>query len=137
MTADAVDPSLVRRVALLARLGLPPAELDAAGRQLGSILKHFEALQSVDTTGVPPLVHALEAPGVPMPDTLAPFPDPRGTLLSLTEHAREGLFVVPRVLEADFGEPAAGDKSGSGAPRGGAGAAAGGHEPDDDGPDVG
>ena len=103
MTADDVDPELVRRVAELARLGLPAAELDAAGRQLGSVLGHFRALQSVNTDGVEPLVHALESPGVPAPDRVAPFPDPRGALLTLTAHAREGLYVVPRVLDADFG----------------------------------
>jgi aspartyl-tRNA(Asn)/glutamyl-tRNA(Gln) amidotransferase subunit C len=120
VTADDVDPDLVRRVAELARLGLPDAELDAARRHLGSILGHFRALQSVDTTGVEPLVHALEAPGAPAPDRVEPFPDPRGTLLTLTAHAREGLYIVPRVLDADFGP----DLGSGGGPHGGAGDAA-------------
>ncbi len=99
----AVDAELVRRVAHLARLGLPPSEMEAASRELDSVLGHFRALQAVDTTGVEPLVHALEAPGVPQRDAVAAFPDPRAALLPLTAHAREGLFVVPRVFEADFG----------------------------------
>ncbi len=108
----AVDAELVRRVAHLARLGLPPAEIEAASRELDSVLGHFRALQAVDTTGVEPLVHALEAPGVPQRDAVAAFPDPRAALLPLTAHAREGLFVVPRVFEADFGlEPGAGGPS--------------------------
>ena len=98
------DPELVRRVARLARLGLPPAELAAAGSQLATILGHFRALQDVDTGGVEPLVHAVDRPGEAAPDAVAPFADPRRALLALTPAAREGFFVVPRVVDADFGE---------------------------------
>jgi aspartyl-tRNA(Asn)/glutamyl-tRNA(Gln) amidotransferase subunit C len=97
------DPALVQRVARLARLGLPPAELTAAGSQLATILGHFRALQEVDTRAVEPLVHAVDRPGAAVADTVEAFPEPRRSLLPLTVHAREGFFVVPRVLDADFG----------------------------------
>lgn len=97
------DPELVRRVARLARLGLPPSEMTAAAGQLTTILGHFRALQDVDTAGVEPLVHAVDRPGEAAADTIVAFPDPRRSLLPLTAHAREGFFVVPRVLDADFG----------------------------------
>jgi aspartyl-tRNA(Asn)/glutamyl-tRNA(Gln) amidotransferase subunit C len=100
---SASDPELVRRVARLARLGLPPPELSAAGSQLATILGHFRALQEVDTRGVEPLVHAVDRPGEAAADVVNPAPDPRRHLLPLTTHAREGFFVVPRVLDADFG----------------------------------
>ena len=103
MSDPMTDPELVRRVARLARLGLPPAELSAAGSQLATILGHFRALQDVDTQNVEPLIHAVDRPGEAAPDTVAAFPDPRRHLLPLTIHAREGFFVVPRVLDADFG----------------------------------
>jgi len=90
-------------VAQLARIGLSGEELQAAAAHLQGILGHFRALQDVDTTGVAPLVHTLAAPGVPGPDVVAPFADPRTRLLGLTAHAREGFVVVPRVLDADFG----------------------------------
>lgn len=88
-------------MAVLARLGLSEAELTAARTELAAILSHFEALQKVDTRGVVPLVHALDTPGAPADDTVSDFPDPRGALLSLTKNAREGFFVVPRVLNSD------------------------------------
>jgi aspartyl-tRNA(Asn)/glutamyl-tRNA(Gln) amidotransferase subunit C len=105
-----IDPHLVQRVAELARLGLSEQELSAASAELQGILAHFEALQAVDTTGVPPLVHALESPGAPADDEARDFPEPRHALLPLTKHAREGFFVVPRVLDTGEGgnAPAAG-----------------------------
>lgn len=106
----AVDAALAAAVAHLARLGLPESERRAAAAQLAGILGHFRALQDVDTRGVAPLVHTLEARGVPAADEAAPMPDARTRLLGLAPHAREGFLVVPRVMDADFGpdEPAAG-----------------------------
>jgi aspartyl-tRNA(Asn)/glutamyl-tRNA(Gln) amidotransferase subunit C len=100
MAAPAIDSQLVQRVAELARLGLSQAELSAASTELAGILAHFKALQAVDTEGVEPLVHASDTPGSPVDDTPRDFPDPRGALLSLTANAREGFFVVPRILDA-------------------------------------
>ncbi|MGQ0553945.1 MAG: Asp-tRNA(Asn)/Glu-tRNA(Gln) amidotransferase subunit GatC [Planctomycetota bacterium] len=95
--APSVDLATVARVAHLARLGLSPAQFEAARGQLSSLLGHFQALQAVDTTGVEPLVQAVDTPGQSMADEPAPFPDPRLSLLPLTPHAREGFYVVPRV----------------------------------------
>jgi aspartyl-tRNA(Asn)/glutamyl-tRNA(Gln) amidotransferase subunit C len=103
-TGTGIDAATVARVAQLARLGLDAAELARTAAQLDTILQHFRALQGVDTTGVEPLVHALDSSGEPAADVIAPFPQPRATLLSLTEHAREGFFVVPAVLDTDFGD---------------------------------
>ncbi|HVQ25885.1 MAG TPA: Asp-tRNA(Asn)/Glu-tRNA(Gln) amidotransferase subunit GatC [Planctomycetota bacterium] len=103
MSDPLTDPELVRRVARLARLGLQPAELDAAGSQLVTIIGHFRALQEVETRGVEPLVHAVDRPGEAVADEVVAQPDPRRDLLGLTHAAREGFFVVPRVMDADFG----------------------------------
>jgi aspartyl-tRNA(Asn)/glutamyl-tRNA(Gln) amidotransferase subunit C len=103
--APRLDADLVRRVALLARLGLDESELEGLSRQLADLLGHFEALQAVDTTGVDPLVHALDTRGSAADDAPAGCGDARASLLPLTRHAREGFYVVPRVLEADFGDP--------------------------------
>jgi aspartyl-tRNA(Asn)/glutamyl-tRNA(Gln) amidotransferase subunit C len=104
----AVDAALAAAVAHLARLGLTDDERRAAAAQLAGILGHFRALQDVDTQGVAPLVHTLEAPGAPAADEVAALLDARARLLGLAPHAREGFLVVPRVLNADFGpdEPA-------------------------------
>lgn len=44
----------VARMALLARLGLTAAEQHDAARKLGTVLDHFTAIQSVDTTAAVP-----------------------------------------------------------------------------------
>lgn len=49
----------VEEIALLARLRLEPDELDRMQRELAAILEHFQTIAAVDTTGVPPMVHAV------------------------------------------------------------------------------
>ena len=70
----------VEQIALLARLHLEPAELDAMTTELGAILAHFATLAQVDTTDVPPMTHAVDAstlrpdvesPSLPVEDALS------------------------------------------------------------------
>lgn len=113
MPEEPIASTDVLAIAKLARLGLTEGELRAAAGELAGILAHFRALQGVDTQDVEPLLHTLETPGQPAPDEVAPCADARERLLGLTDHAREGFLVVPRVLDADFGPgdgPAAGGK---------------------------
>ena len=44
----------VRHVALLARVGLTPEEVELYRSQLDNVLNQFQALQEVDTEDVPP-----------------------------------------------------------------------------------
>jgi aspartyl-tRNA(Asn)/glutamyl-tRNA(Gln) amidotransferase subunit C len=89
----------VERVAALARLELTEEEKRLFTRQLADILAYAEQLQTLDTTGVPPMahVHATESserpdeprPSLPLAEALSNAPD--------TEHDA-GLFRVPRVI---------------------------------------
>ena len=103
--SDAIDLQSVRDVARLARLGLSEAELEAARGQLAGLLAHFRSVQDVDTAGIDPLTHALDTPGLAAADEVAPWPDPRTGLLAGAPSAREGFFVVRRVLEDAPEEP--------------------------------
>ena len=49
----------VARIAELARLSLSDAEVTLFTTQLTRILEYAEAVQRVDTTGVPPTSHAI------------------------------------------------------------------------------
>ena len=49
----------VQHIARLCRLSMTPAEMDEMGRQLSSIMDHFEALQRLDTEGVSPTFHVV------------------------------------------------------------------------------
>jgi len=88
----------VRRVAILARLGLSEAELEKFRAQLSDILGNFQMLQQVDTSDVEPTAHSValhtvlrndEAkPSLPVNEVLANAPQQEG-----------GHFKVRAVLE--------------------------------------
>lgn len=54
----------VKHIAKLSRLHLTDDEVETYRNQLDSILEYIEKLQSVDTTGVPELQHALDLTNV-------------------------------------------------------------------------
>ena len=49
----------VEEIAMLARLHLQPEEIERMQSELGAILEYFAALATIDTTGVPALIHAV------------------------------------------------------------------------------
>ncbi len=49
----------VEEIALLARLHLESDELDRMQTELGAILEHFGTIAAIDTTGIPPMTHAV------------------------------------------------------------------------------
>ncbi len=94
-----ITQELLERLAGLSRLGLSPEEKQALCGELESLLVHFQSIQDVDTDGIEPMAHVLTAAGVPAPDVVEAFPDPRNVLVPLSANHREGFFVVPRVVE--------------------------------------
>ena len=95
-------PALTRKeveeIARLARLHLEEDEITRMQGELGAILDSFAELAAVDTTGVPPMTHAVPmdlrlrpdepAPSLPVAEALRAAP------------SREGdLFVVPAIIE--------------------------------------
>jgi aspartyl-tRNA(Asn)/glutamyl-tRNA(Gln) amidotransferase subunit C len=88
----------VEHVALLARLELTAEEKLKLTKDLNVILEHFERLQELDTTDVEPTSHAIPMQNVFRADTVRPSL-PREVILAEAPDAREGYFVVPRVVE--------------------------------------
>jgi aspartyl-tRNA(Asn)/glutamyl-tRNA(Gln) amidotransferase subunit C len=88
----------VERIATLARLALSEAEVALFTRQLTDILTWAEAVQAVDTVGIPPTDR-------PAADALLRSDEPRrslpreAALAGAPDAERDaGLFRVPRVL---------------------------------------
>lgn len=52
-----LDEKLVKKLARLARLALADDEVRALVPELSGIVRHVDALRSIDTTGVPPMTH--------------------------------------------------------------------------------
>ena len=93
-----LTPEEVDHVALLARLKLTEEERERFTTQLNSILDHFEQLQQIDTTGVPPMSHAVPMSNVLREDEPAPSLAPEEALSNAPDQARD-CFRVPRVIE--------------------------------------
>lgn len=87
----------VAKVAMLARLKLDAAELDAVTVQLGSILQYIEQLSELNTDDVEPMAHATDASNVFADDDLRPSLD-RSDALANAPKADDECFRVPAVL---------------------------------------
>jgi aspartyl-tRNA(Asn)/glutamyl-tRNA(Gln) amidotransferase subunit C len=91
-----VTVETVEHVARLARLSLTPEERETFARQLDQVLAYAESIQSLDTSGVEPMSHAV-ASGCFRDDTPRDA-RLRGDALAAAPDAADGLFRVPRVL---------------------------------------
>jgi aspartyl-tRNA(Asn)/glutamyl-tRNA(Gln) amidotransferase subunit C len=92
-----IDPSDVDKIAKLARLHLTEDQAQAAASQLSQIVDMMSQLASVDTTGVEPLVHAVELTNVLALDRVAKSL-PRESALANAPQRDEECFRVPNVL---------------------------------------
>ena len=85
-------------VAWLARLAIDTDETPAYQADLGKILSLVERLQAVDTGGLEPLAHPLEAGARLRPDEVTE-PDCRQANQQSAPEVENGYYLVPRVLE--------------------------------------
>ena len=93
-----IDPETARRVARLARIRVEDDALPALAEDFSRILDFVEQLGEVDVEGVEPMVSV-------SPMRLARRPDVvtdggrQAEVLANAPDAREGFFVVPKVVE--------------------------------------
>ena len=88
----------VLHIARLARVGVTDEEVDRMSEQLSHLLESFQALQEVDTEGVPPTAQPNELRNVVKADKTRPSL-PQDEVLA-NAPAREGEFIrVRAVLE--------------------------------------
>jgi aspartyl-tRNA(Asn)/glutamyl-tRNA(Gln) amidotransferase subunit C len=89
----------VVRIAALAHLELEDNEIELFARQLGEILAYAEAVQQVDTAGVPPTASVVTRHAVERPDVAGPCLDRETALANAPDAALDaGFFKVPRVI---------------------------------------
>ncbi len=93
----ALTPEEVRKVALLSRLELNDEEVARQARHLNQLLQQFEKLQELDVTGIEPTSHSIPVSNVFREDAMRPSL-PRDELLANAPEARDGCFVVPRII---------------------------------------
>jgi aspartyl-tRNA(Asn)/glutamyl-tRNA(Gln) amidotransferase subunit C len=92
----------VRRLARLARIGIRPEESAAVIDRLNRVLGLIDQLKAVDTTGIEPMAHPLDAQ-LPEGQRLRPDEvidtDQRELYQSVAPAVQDGLYLVPKVLE--------------------------------------
>ncbi len=94
----ALDANAVAKIAHLARLGINPEDVPEYARNLSAILAFVEQLNAVDTTGVIPLAHPLDATQRLRPDAVTETND-RDNFQSVAPQTEDGLYLVPQVIE--------------------------------------
>lgn len=88
----------VAHVAHLARLRLDPAELEKMREQLSNILGHFEMLQELDVSDVPPTAQVTDLLNVMRADEVRPSL-PREAALANAPAQQDGMFRVKAIFD--------------------------------------
>ena len=93
-----MNKSEIDKIATLARLRVSSADADEVAARVGEILALIDQMQAIDTEGVKPLAHPLDAVQRLRADEVTED-DRRDELLALAPSSRNGLFLVPKVIE--------------------------------------
>jgi len=88
----------IRSLARLARLRIEEGELPAVRTKLNAVIELMVQLQAVDTTGVEPMAHPHD-PVLRLRDDAVTEADARAALQEPARLIRDGLYLVPRVLD--------------------------------------
>ncbi len=95
-----IDRETVEHVARLARLRLPPDELERMREELSGILDHVEVVGGLDLDDVPPTTHVEAIQNVTREDAERPSLSREEALREAPEVA-DGGFVVRRMGEVE------------------------------------
>lgn len=88
----------VENIAHLARLAISEEDVPEYARNLSSILELVEQMNAVDTSGVTPMAHPLDAVQRLRPDEVTEQ-DQREHFQENAPLVENGLFLVPQVIE--------------------------------------
>lgn len=88
----------VQEIAHLARLAVDDEEIPTYVRDLSRILALVEQMNAVETPGVTPMAHPLDMEQRLRPDAVTE-PNDREACLATAPCTRDGLYLVPRVID--------------------------------------
>jgi aspartyl-tRNA(Asn)/glutamyl-tRNA(Gln) amidotransferase subunit C len=97
-----LTPDQLQRIAHLARIAVNPEEALAVTERLNRVLGLIDQLQAVDTQGIEPMSHALDAELAVQQRLRADAvtePDLREEIQGLAPAVKQGLYLVPKVIE--------------------------------------
>ena len=97
-----LTPEQLQRIAHLARIAVSPQEAPGVTDRLNQVLGLIDQLQAVDTRGIEPMAHPLDAQQAVQqrlrPDA-ATDPDLRTEFQAVAPKVDQGLYLVPKVIE--------------------------------------
>ena len=88
----------IKHLSRLAQLALTETERDAVQKDLERIISMVDQMQAMDTDGVEPLAHPLDAQQRLRPDEVTENVD-RDLFQKGAPATRDGLYLVPRVVQ--------------------------------------
>ncbi len=97
-----LDLEQIRRIARLARIAVSDAEAADSAKRLNGLLGLIGELQSVDTSGIEPMAHALDLElsiAQRLREDKAVETYRRDDFQACAPAVQDGLYLVPRVLE--------------------------------------
>ena len=98
-----LDKATVRRIATLARIEVPEADLEATAAQLSGILSWIEQLSEVNTDGVAPMSGGIEKESLgvvrPWREDAVTDGDQAEKVLANAPDRQQDFFGVPKVVE--------------------------------------
>ncbi len=97
-----LSPDQIRRIARLARIDLRADRSATVLERLNRVLGLIDQLQAVDTEGIEPMSHALDAQlpqGQPLRADAVTETDRRGAFQAVAPAVADGLYLVPKVIE--------------------------------------
>jgi len=93
-----LDSEAVSKIAHLARLGVDKNEYETYARNLSDILTFIEQLKRVDTQGVEPMAHPLDAGQRLRVDQVSETIQ-REKFQQVAPRTEAGLYLVPKVID--------------------------------------
>ena len=93
-----LDAATVQHIAKLSRIELDEIHTPTIQKELSSILDMVEQMQAVDTDGIQPMSHPMDATQRLRTDAVTEL-NQRDALMANAPEQQDGLFIVPKVVE--------------------------------------
>ncbi|EDN66501.1 glutamyl-tRNA(Gln) amidotransferase, C subunit [Beggiatoa sp. PS] len=88
----------VEKIAHLAHISLNNEDIPLYSRHLSDILHFVEQMNNIDTTGIIPMAHPLDAVARLRPDVVSEI-NQRDHFQTIAPQVEDGLYLVPKVIE--------------------------------------
>lgn len=94
----AIDRADIAKLAKLARIEISDADAAAAAASISDVLALVDQLQAIDTDGVLPMAHPLDAVQRLRADEVTEI-NQREAFQAIAPATQDGLYLVPKVIE--------------------------------------